>query len=711
MRELKDKFTKESLIYVADADSPEFDGWYEHAKCLWTTSTRIRGMATLKNIYPGLESFFVKGLGVQTMNAKMVYDKLTGPALSIEETKQTIHTFNALLAERDRNAKGIMEAASMDAAKVFEKKVFPVRLPSGYVQLCQGIDSFALVDRQSLADDFSEQAKFFDFDMDEIRSLWPFIEWAGLGHKYLSKTVREISCVAGDDHRPILSRDRDVRRKARALFSLAVAYNSPRVHGSREKALYALLRHAETIETDQMTSELHLDQDGKVLKVEREAATFHIQEEETGLRIYVPKDMARRELCFNATLPQGICLWMMTDPETMVRGPVMPNMVPAAQAILCAMNISMDYILDYHGIKLADVPEREEDGQDLESLQPLNEETENSPPSSKGTESPLSSVEVTVSSQALTSISQQPVSLYDSDGKETVTSHSNTSSSRQAESRCDGETPDILNVFTPPTVITDDEELYISSLLVRTHISTPAASPVQDDSYSVLLNRLVKAAAQASIPSHGNVSLSTIPSTDKRHSNQWYRDADPIERYKQIGAAGELFVFALLSRLDSYLPGFSLQNWQSTIRGYARSHRLYADIENWSGQETADITYEDVDGTLTALLIDKGYLESETWASARPCYFIEVKTTVNAAVGTPFFMSNHQYDRMQNCSVDSPNYGSAEHDPLRNVYVIVRVFGLGANFVGFQLLVDPERMRRRGELVFKAPESWSVVIL
>lgn len=151
------------------------------------------------------------GLGVQRMTAKMVYEKLMGPPLSVEETKQTIHTFNSLLVQD-------ADARNMDGTKVFEKQVFPVRLPSGAVQLCLGSDSFVLVDRQSLADSFAGQAKFFDFDLDEVRFLQPFIAWVGLGHKYLSKMVREISCVAGDDKRPISSRGRDIRRKAHALF-------------------------------------------------------------------------------------------------------------------------------------------------------------------------------------------------------------------------------------------------------------------------------------------------------------------------------------------------------------------------------------------------------------------------------------------------------------------------------------------------------------
>lgn len=69
-------------------------------------------------------------------------------------------------------------------------------------------------------------------------------------------------------------------------------------------------------------------------------------------------------------------------------------------------------------------------------------------------------------------------------------------------------------------------------------------------------------------------------------------------------------------------------------------------MPHWTGQETADITYADVDGALTALLIEKGYLSAGQWSGARPHYYIEVKTTVNAALETPFFLSSHQYTRV-----------------------------------------------------------------
>lgn len=40
--------------------------------------------------------------------------------------------------------------------------------------------------------------------------------------------------------------------------------------------------------------------------------------------------------------------------------------------------------------------------------------------------------------------------------------------------------------------------------------------------------------------------------------------------------------------------------------------------------------------------------------------------------------------------------------------MIFRVFNLGSNSIGVKLLVDPEGMRQRGELVFTA-ETWSVI--
>jgi hypothetical protein len=172
-------------------------------------------MLTLNKLYPNLPDFFVKVLGVKKMTAKMVYDKLMGPELSVEETKQTLETFNSLLLVSKDN--------EFDPIPILKKRVFPVRFPKGGVSLLTGYDGFALLDRKSLGDDFEDQAKFLDFSIDEIRTLQPLIKWASLEERYVSKAVKEISSVDADSTRPISSSHREIKLKAHALLRLAAS--------------------------------------------------------------------------------------------------------------------------------------------------------------------------------------------------------------------------------------------------------------------------------------------------------------------------------------------------------------------------------------------------------------------------------------------------------------------------------------------------------
>lgn len=102
-------------------------------------------------------------------------------------------------------------------------------------------------------------------------------------------------------------------------------------------------------------------------------------------------------------------------------------------------------------------------------------------------------------------------------------------------------------------------------------------------------------------------------------------------------------MFELLSALE--LSHWSNENWQSTIRSYARAHPNYRNMASWRGRETADLVYDDTEGDLTNIFMDLGYLNHDEWQNARPKYYIEVKTTTGPRE-TPFYMSNSQYERV-----------------------------------------------------------------
>lgn len=83
-------------------------------------------------------------------------------------------------------------------------------------------------------------------------------------------------------------------------------------------------------------------------------------------------------------------------------------------------------------------------------------------------------------------------------------------------------------------------------------------------------------------------------------------------------------------------------NWESTIRGLVAIHPRYTGMQDWPGRETADITYDDRDGVLTAILIAKGYLVEQVWRDSRPKYFMEVKTTTGEC-SDRLYISSNQY--------------------------------------------------------------------
>ncbi|KAF8857980.1 hypothetical protein BDZ45DRAFT_704937 [Acephala macrosclerotiorum] len=169
------------------------------------------------------------------------------------------------------------------------------------------------------------------------------------------------------------------------------------------------------------------------------------------------------------------------------------------------------------------------------------------------------------------------------------------------------------------------------------------------------------------------------------------RNENQLAHDMKIGAAGELYAFEFLSRLETSLPSFGRHNWESTIRRYVIIHENYRDMQEWRGSEAVDITYDDTEGEFTQLLIANGYLDGSIWAHAKPKYFLEVKTTTKECASR-FFLSKSQYRRMQRMKLS--------FQVPAEVYIILRVSNLDKDKIEIRLYLDPAGMEERGELQF-----------
>lgn len=108
--------------------------------------------------------------------------------------------------------------------------------------------------------------------------------------------------------------------------------------------------------------------------------------------------------------------------------------------------------------------------------------------------------------------------------------------------------------------------------------------------------------------------------------------------------------------LAAGLPGFSRNNWLSTIRHEAKVHERYQDLPDKSPDlpsdsraEPADIVYADIGGDFAKFLRTQDCVGVKDWLEEPPNpkrkYFIEVKTTTRSC-DTTFYMSKGQHSRV-----------------------------------------------------------------
>ncbi|KAJ3566247.1 hypothetical protein NPX13_g7209 [Xylaria arbuscula] len=648
---LRETFEEEALIYASVDDQTS---WYKPSQCVWSKSARLRGRVSLDEEYERLEGLFTHVLGVKYVDLQMAIDELkhtaSRPSSSVPEVKNSIWTVNSLL---------VSETSLPSPSGIIESSIFPVHYPSGGVK-CQPIQTeFFVVDRELSRKSFMSKVKLLDFSLKEVKDLRPFLNWLGLQDRYLSCCTKEVTSFPGQGATLISTPSFQIRHKAYAFLQIACHFGSPRTSLKKEvHRLYKALQNAKIFATDDVSLNLQVSQDGNFHQVECTKTTLHLDEHDSALHAYIPRKSNDQQYVFTNKLARALFQWMMTDPTTQIQDGIEKDGVDATRNILLSPYSKISEALEDNArASFSSNP----DGYLYRGIQNLGISDENDD-TRDGTFTPTSGADnvrgTTASDDAGSYLSVRPLS-------------SNRSSLARSPAPS----------FEPPT---------------------PARDGITHHPYVETLSRVIAAGRRASIPVHGGAHIRRPPGSINDAVDLGLRSASQVERDCKVGAAGELYVFELLSHLHEGqgLPLFSRANWQSTIRKYVTVHPEYADMETWRGRETSDITYLDVQGTLTDELINKGCLTRDLWEGKRPSYFIEVKTTTGSC-DTPFYMSKAQYQLMQD-NTSWPNNANG------NIYVVFRVYYLGQDTMDLEIYVDPEALRRTDRLKFQS-ELWSIV--
>ncbi|KAI8670009.1 hypothetical protein NCS56_00804700 [Fusarium sp. Ph1] len=672
-------------------------GWYKTSDCLWSSETAIRGKVVLDECWEAHKSFFVNKLGVKLLTLQIVYDELRqSPRSSTDEIKVAILSLNGLLQT---------ERTHLDPEPIRKAKIFPVRYPNGTVVLSSVGADFAIGDRDKLKVRFQDKISLLDFGLEDVRRLKPLFEWASLQDRYLSHSVKERTSVSTSLGRPISSRNRDLKRKAYYIARVAATFHSPRFEDNPGQ-VYEQLRTMTVLEVDGISSVLEMFQNKQLFRVEVATANEHIDDKTSErLMIYVPRERRAQELCFCSVLPRKFAGWLMRRSTTDGEGPVEVEVdaVNALTSIFACDRSVLDDILDDQGIIQVSLENKDQGDDDEDGEQEVEVEEEQQrqsdilfetdDASSEQQMTPTHSSANDSSSPYVGSSHTEPTGGITETVVETISRQSQMSHQPHLGG---GDDPSRPPLFHHSSLSLNTSSYQAPQYLPPTLVTQPGGRS-EDVQYRAILDRVVEKARRTTF---GVINMSGMRDTlsgGVRHADAYesFDGLDVVERDKKIGAAGELFVFELLSKLE--MPGWDWGNWQSTIRTYVTLHPDYTTKGAWNRRETADLVYVDSSGHFTDILISCGYLDHDDWHGARPKYYIEVKTTTGPR-GTPFYMSGKQYRLMQRIH---------STEDRSEVYMIFRVFWLNDDGIGLSVYFDPEKLRQEGQLVFTG-QTWSV---
>ncbi|KAI1132406.1 hypothetical protein F5Y10DRAFT_231100 [Nemania abortiva] len=682
---LKEAFRTDPLIFAAGA-------WYTAQACVWSSATDLLSKTDLSCHYPDMETAFVTVLGVSRMTLDAAYEELqlkgTSDSTTIDEIKAELWQFNSLLPDA-RN--------KPDPSPILDSRVFPVKSPHGSVQLVSAASTdFAVIDRKSLEEKFRGLAKMLDFNLNEVRRLQPFLRWAGLDERRLSVKVTEVITqveVANANEEALEELRRSFESKVYALCRIAAHFGSPKAEDP--ESLRKTLKTFEFIGASSMKSELHLEEGGRTLKTDQQEAALYLNFTDRDFDIFVPYDAYRRDICLRYDLPHALFKWMMDGSLPTLE---IIEVQAAKRLIANILNdepASVETLLDREGIVELDIP-----GDPLANDdRPLRAE-----------QSPEAPIPIPIGYLVLPE-PPTPSRLYNPPDEDEI---SFSSSSSSLAGPFTSHQPASTSPLFPLTHLISHSlpgsSSEPSTPLLPSSTETPEVSIPRVPTYVALLDMVIRVARVVGLP-HRGYDMSAMREAlleidDDGFAGQYFRhpSSEGPDFARMMGAAGELFVFEILSNLNPQLPGFSRSCWRSTIRRFIIEHPDYSNMSEWVGWETSDIVYTDSTGALTAAFIHHGYLSEEKWGGRKLRYYIEVKTTT-APSQRPFFMGSPQYSRIH--EIGSKGTDDEGHEAI---YVIFRVFHLGTTSMNYELYFEPHLLELSGALIFDTTNGtrWEV---
>ncbi|KAI8676088.1 hypothetical protein NCS56_00495700 [Fusarium sp. Ph1] len=723
-RKIREYFAEKGIL-DPDEKSPT---WTSSSHCLWIAPPDMITAHSLRTLYSRrlgdeqmgtMENLFQRTLGIRDASLKDLVAELGGLR---EEGCEDILRIRALYEYlEDSMAPSADMRAAFEASPLIyhvtqhgepepirRAKIFPVRYPNGTVVLSSvGVD-FAIGDREKLKTRFQDKISLLDFNLEDIRRLKPLFEWASLQDRYLSNSVQERTSISSDLGHPISSRNRDLKRKAYYIARVAATFHSPRFKNDPGQ-FYKQLRTMTVLEVDGISSVLEIYQNKQLFRVQVATANEHINDETSEtLMIYVPKERRAQELCFGSVLPRKLAAWLMRRLTSDGGGAIEVDVdaVNALTSIFACDRSVLDDILDDQGIIQVSFENKDQDDEDEDGEEDQDQEQR---PFDSPVETHYASPEQptmrthSLANDGLSPDVGPPQAEPIGGTTETVVETISQRSRMSHQPRLGGGG----NPSQPPLSLPLRTSSYHAPQYLPPTLATePESRSSEDAHYRAILDRVVETARRTTFGAASTGGTRDALSGRARHADAYdsfdgldvmgrFRSTNQLERDKKIGAAGELYIFELLSKLE--MPGWDRANWQSTIRSYVTIHPGYTNMEPWTRRETADLVYIDTAGHLTDMLIRRGYLDHDEWHGARPKYYIEVKTTTGPR-GTPFYMSGKQYQLMQR--VHSTQDRS-------EVYMIFRVFWLNSDGIGLSVYSDPEKLRQQGQLLFTG-QTWSI---